>query len=45
MRRAADQLAARVSYAVAPLARLAFNYRWSWIVGGEPLSAAVRPDA
>jgi starch phosphorylase len=35
LRRAADQLAARVPYVLAPLARLAFNYRWSWIAGGD----------
>jgi starch phosphorylase len=41
LRRAADQLAARLPSALAPLARLAFNYRWSWIRGGEELFAAV----
>jgi starch phosphorylase len=41
LRRAADQLAARLPSALAPLARLAFNYRWSWIRGGEDLFAAV----
>src|SRR5690242_18675297 len=35
LRRAADQLAARLPYALAPLARLAFNYRWSWLAGAE----------
>ncbi|HSD29015.1 MAG TPA: alpha-glucan family phosphorylase, partial [Vicinamibacteria bacterium] len=41
LRRAADQLAARLPSALAPLARLAFNYRWSWIRGGEQVFAAV----
>jgi starch phosphorylase len=41
LRRAADQLAARLPSALAPLARLAFNYRWSWIRGGEELFASV----
>jgi starch phosphorylase len=41
MRRAADQLAARLPYSLAPLARLAYNYRWSWMPGGEALFAGV----
>ena len=43
LRRAADQLAARLPSALAPLARLAFNYRWSWIPGGERVFATVDP--
>ena len=31
---AADDLAQRLPEALAPLARLAFNYRWSWLPGG-----------
>src|SRR5829696_8305760 len=41
--RAADALAARVPQPLAPLARLAFNYRWSWTPGGPELFAAVDP--
>lgn len=41
LRRAADQLAARVPYALSPLARLAFNYRWSWTSSGPGLFAGV----
>jgi starch phosphorylase len=41
LRRAADELAARLPSALAPLARLAFNYRWSWTRGGEEVFAAV----
>jgi starch phosphorylase len=41
LRRSADQLAARLPAALAPLARLAFNYRWSWIPGGTALFADV----
>jgi starch phosphorylase len=43
LRRAADQLAARLPSGLAPLARLVFNYRWSWIVGGPSLFASVEP--
>jgi starch phosphorylase len=43
LRRAADQLAARLPYALAPLARLAYNYRWSWLQGGPGLFKAVDP--
>jgi starch phosphorylase len=43
LRRAADQLAARLPAALAPLARLAYNYRWSWLAGGDELYAAVDP--
>jgi glycogen phosphorylase len=44
LRRAADELAARVPEPLAPLARLAYNYRWSWTPGGEELFAAVDPE-
>jgi len=39
--RAADALAARVPQPLAPLARLAFNYRWSWTPGGPDLFASI----
>src|SRR5215218_5501710 len=41
--RAADALAARVPRPLAPLARLAFNYRWSWTPGGPDLFASIDP--
>lgn len=44
VRRAADQLAARIPSIMAPLARLAFNYRWSWTRGGEGLFASIDAD-
>ena len=44
LRRAADQLAARLPYSLAPLARIAYNYRWSWLAAGEQLFAGVDPD-
>jgi starch phosphorylase len=39
--RAAADLAERLPDALAPLARLAFNYRWSWLPGGPELFNAV----
>ncbi len=44
MRRAAEELAERLPDALAPLARLAYNYRWSWLPGGPELFASVDPD-
>ena len=44
LRRAAEDLAGRLPEALAPLARLAFNYRWSWLPGGPELFAAVDSD-
>ena len=41
IRAAADELADRLPPALAPLARLAFNYRWSWLPGGPELFRAV----
>ena len=41
--RAADALAARVPQPLAGLARLAFNYRWSWTPGGHDVFAAIDP--
>jgi starch phosphorylase len=43
LRRAADQLAARIPALLAPLARLAYNYRWSWTPGGPELFASLDP--
>jgi glycogen phosphorylase len=39
--RAAGELAQRMPEPLAPLARLAYNYRWSWLPGGGELFAAV----
>ena len=44
MRRAAEELAERLPDALAPLARLAYNYRWSWLPGGPELFASIDPD-
>ncbi len=44
LRRAAADLAERLPDALAPLARLAFNYRWSWLPGGAELFSAVDPE-
>lgn len=44
VRRAAAQLAARIPGPLAPLARIAFDYAWSWARGGPELFAAVDPD-
>jgi starch phosphorylase len=41
LRRSADQLASRLPTLLAPLARIAYNYRWSWTPGGAELFAAV----
>jgi glycogen phosphorylase len=38
---AAAALAARIPAELAPLARLAYTYRWSWMRGGDSLFAAV----
>ena len=35
--RAAAELAERLPQALAPLARIAYNYRWSWLPGGAEL--------
>jgi starch phosphorylase len=42
--RAADDLAQRLPDALAPLARLALNYRWSWLAGGAELFRSVDPE-
>jgi len=41
--RAAD-LAARLPEVLAPLARIAFNYRWAWYPRGKEVFRAVDPD-
>jgi starch phosphorylase len=39
----AHELAERLPAELAPFARLAFNYRWSWLPGGPELFAALDP--
>ena len=39
----AQELAERLPAELAPLTRLAFNYRWSWLPGGAELFAALDP--
>jgi starch phosphorylase len=41
---AAEELAERLPRSLEPLARLAFNYRWSWLEGGPELFEAIDPD-
>jgi glycogen phosphorylase len=41
LRRAAAQLGVRLPSALAPFARLAFNYRWSWARGGPDLFESI----
>ena len=41
--RAAEDLAARLPRPMAPFARIAYNYRWSWTPGGNELFAAIDP--
>ncbi len=41
--RAAEALAARVPQPLAGLARLAYNYRWSWTAGGPELFSSIDP--
>jgi starch phosphorylase len=43
VRRAAAELAERIPGPLAPLARIAYNYRWSWSPGGPELFAAIDP--
>ena len=43
LQRAADDLAGRLPEALAPLARLAYNYRWSWLPDGERLFRPIDP--
>jgi starch phosphorylase len=42
--RAAGELAERLPDPLAPLARLAYNYRWSWLPGGPELFRSVDPE-
>src|ERR1700755_1035092 len=44
VRRAAEELAERLPDALAPLARLAYNYRWSWLPGGADVFKAIDPE-
>ena len=41
IRRAVEELAERLPGPLAPLAALAYNYRWSWLPGGPELFAAI----
>ena len=43
IQRAAADLAQRLPAPLAPFARLAYNYRWSWAPGGPELFRAVDP--
>ncbi len=43
VRRAANELAERLPDPLAPLARLAYNYRWSWSPDGPELFRSVDP--
>ena len=42
--RAAQALAARLPAELAPLASLAYNYRWSWLTDGPDVFRAVDPE-
>jgi glycogen phosphorylase len=42
--RAAGELAERLPAGLAPLARLAYNYRWSWLRGGSELFESIDPE-
>lgn len=42
--RAIGELAERLPAPLAPLARLAYNYRWSWLPGAPELFASVDPE-
>ena len=44
IRRATAELADRLPDALAPVARIAYNYRWSWLAGGPELFASIDPD-
>ena len=43
LERSAAELAARLPDPLAPLARLAYNYHWSWQPGGSELFEAISP--
>jgi starch phosphorylase len=42
--RAAAALAARLPEALGVFARIAYNYRWSWLAGGPQLFSAIDPE-
>ncbi len=42
--RAAAALAARIPEPLGSFARIAYNYRWSWLPGGPELFEAIDPD-
>jgi glycogen phosphorylase len=44
VQRAADELAERLPSSLAPLARLAFNYRWSWLPGAPEMFRSIDPE-
>jgi glycogen phosphorylase len=44
IRRAWAELADRLPDELAPLARLAYNYRWSWLRDGPELFASIDPE-
>lgn len=43
--RAADALASALPSVLAPLARIAYNYRWTWTPGGSDVFASIDPHA
>ena len=45
LERAIAELAERLPEAVQPLAALAFNFRWSWMLGGGTLFHDIDPDS
>lgn len=45
LERAVFELAERLPEPMQPLAALAFNFRWSWLVGGGALFHDIDPDA
>jgi starch phosphorylase len=42
--RAVGDLAARIPAGLAPAARLAYNYRWSWMPGGDDAFRSIDPQ-
>ncbi len=44
VQRAAEELAERLPSSLAPLARLAFNYRWSWLAGAPEMFRSIDPE-
>jgi glycogen phosphorylase len=42
--RAVAELAERLPESLLPLARMAYNYRWSWISGGAALFRDIDPE-